>query len=369
MLDFSLRLSQGEFRLDVESHLDSATTGLIGPSGSGKTTLLHLLAGLRRGAEGYIKLDGETLFDSDTKACLPAWKRQIGMVFQDARLFPHLSVRSNLDYGSKRRQMVEKRFRFDEIIDLLELEPLLAQRPINLSGGEAQRVALGRALLSQPRLLLLDEPLASLDNRLKRQILPFLRRIQQRYALPMIHVSHDLSDVLSLTDDLLVMDHGNMVGQGHYHQLAVLPEVSELLWEDGYQNVFTLEVEKVDEEQGITRLRTASNGEANISPMRINGPPLGVAVGQQVQAMLRSSDIALVRHPVEGISIQNQVPAKVLKVTRNPRSSICLIDCGVPLLVEVTERSVRDLELREGRELICLFKTHSLRYFDSPQGQ
>ena len=210
MLQVDLSFRRGSFELHAHATLGAAVTGICGPSGAGKSTLLALLAGLLRPLDGTVRFDTELLDDAAHGVQVPPWRRHFGVVFQDDRLFPHLSVRSNLLYGSRRLPSASRHLELDTVTALLELGPLLDRRPAQLSGGERQRVALGRALLYSPRLLLLDEPLSSLDERLKQQILPFLRRIKQEIRIPMIYVSHDRREVDFLADQLLAMQDGTL---------------------------------------------------------------------------------------------------------------------------------------------------------------
>lgn len=211
MIRLDLHLQRGRFQLAVEAEIGAGVTAICGPSGAGKSTLLALLAGLLRPQQGQLSFDGECLIDTATDCFVPPWRRHFGLVFQDGQLFPHLSVQDNLLYGWRQRAPAQRRFQLAEVLDLLELGALLQRRPLQLSGGERQRVALGRALLYSPRLLLLDEPLASLDERLKQQILPFLKRLKQETAIPMIYVSHLRSEVDYLADRVLTLESGRFL--------------------------------------------------------------------------------------------------------------------------------------------------------------
>ena len=202
MLELDLDWHRGDYALHAQARLEARATGLCGDSGSGKSTLLALIAGLRRPDRGRITLDGEALVDTARGLWLPPERRHIGLVFQDAQLFPHLDVRANLLYGHDLRAPAERHFRLDDIVALLEIGHLLERRPRGLSGGEKQRVALGRALLQSPRLLLLDEPLAALDDSRKRQILPFLLRIRDELKMPLLYVSHARAEVDYLAEQV-----------------------------------------------------------------------------------------------------------------------------------------------------------------------
>jgi len=210
MLSFDLHFSRGDFALQAAATVGDGVTGVYGPSGSGKSTLLALLAGLLSPVRGRVQLGERVLVDTGARRVLPAWDRHVGLVFQDGQLFPHLTVRQNLLYGHARIPAATRRFELSGVAQLLELTPLLDRRPTLLSGGERQRVALGRALLYSPQLLLLDEPLSSLDDRLKQQILPFLKRIKHETRLPMLYVTHAHSELDYLADRVLGMERGRL---------------------------------------------------------------------------------------------------------------------------------------------------------------
>ena len=208
MLHFDLAYQRGSFALSAKAEIGEGVTALVGPSGAGKSTLLALIAGLLTPQTGRLLFNDQLLIDTATQRNVPPWQRHFGLVFQDGQLFPHLSVRDNLLYGWHRLPPAQRRFTLEQVLALLEIAPLQARRPAQLSGGERQRVALGRALLYSPRLLLLDEPLASLDERLKQQILPFLKRVKEETRLPMLYVSHLRAEVDYLADRVLTMEAG-----------------------------------------------------------------------------------------------------------------------------------------------------------------
>ncbi len=212
MLELDLRARRGTFRLELKLSVDERICAIFGPSGSGKTSLLDFIAGLRRPDAGRIVLDGEPLFDSAAGIDLRPEQRRLGYLFQDGALFPHLSVRGNLRYGLRRRGGDGPAE--NEVVEVLGLGELLDRRPDALSGGEKQRVALGRALLSAPRLLMLDEPLASLDDELKRRILPFLSRTVQTFGVPMLYVSHSSTELRNLADRVILLEKGRISGEG-----------------------------------------------------------------------------------------------------------------------------------------------------------
>ncbi len=210
--DIGIRHRAGDFALDVSLSLKGPVSALFGPSGAGKTTLLNLLAGLARPREGRIVIDGEPWCDTAADIFVPPHRRRIGYVFQDARLFPHLSVRRNLNYGRWLARGRGKTVTLDEVTALLGLEPLLARRPGALSGGEQQRVAIGRALLTNPRLILMDEPLSALDAARRAEILPFIERLRDRFAIPIVYVSHAIDEVERIADEIVSLEGGRVTG-------------------------------------------------------------------------------------------------------------------------------------------------------------
>lgn len=211
MLELDLHFARPAFDLRITHRFGEGVTGVCGPSGSGKSTMLALIAGLLKPADGQIRYDGELLTDCHQRLFMPTHRRRFGLVFQDGLLFPHLSVRANLLYGWHALAPSQRRFSLEAVSELLEIGALLDRRPPQLSGGERQRAALGRALLASPRLLLLDEPLSSLDARLKAQILPFLKRIRDETRLPMLYVSHAADELAYIADELLQIDQGRLV--------------------------------------------------------------------------------------------------------------------------------------------------------------
>jgi len=202
MIDCHIQLKQGQFDLDQRFQSDQSVIGLFGASGSGKTTILHSIAGLVTPQAGWIKIKNQTWFDQVQKINLSTQQRRIGLVFQDAQLFPHKNVKQNLLFGFKHIQPQQRQFEVDYIIELLKLEHLIERMPIKLSGGEKQRVALGRALLYSPQLLLLDEPLSALDAAHKAEIIPFFQRVKQELGIPMLYVSHDKAEIEQLTHEI-----------------------------------------------------------------------------------------------------------------------------------------------------------------------
>lgn len=210
MIEVVAQLKRPNFELNISLQLNQRVTAIFGPSGSGKSTILGVIAGIIKPDSGRIVINNECLFDSRQHINTPIHERRIGLVFQDGRLFPHLNVAQNLSYAMHFVPKEQQQFNMEHIVQLLEIGPLLLQRPHQLSGGEKQRVALGRALLSSPRLLMLDEPLASLDDRLKNQILPFLKLIADEINIPMIYISHSKKEIMQITSNLIHILNGRI---------------------------------------------------------------------------------------------------------------------------------------------------------------
>jgi molybdate transport system ATP-binding protein len=223
MLRVNVSKRLGEFTVEASFASEGRVTGLFGASGAGKTSLINMIAGLLRPDRGVIAVDGETLDDTSAGLHVPVYRRRIGYVFQDARLFPHLDVRENLDYGRHMNRLTEEAALWRRVTELLDIGGLLDRRPGRLSGGERQRVALGRALLSQPRLLLLDEPLGSLDEERKEEILPYLVRLRDEAGIPMVYVSHDPSEMRKLATQIAIVRRGRVTAFGGAEVLPTTP--------------------------------------------------------------------------------------------------------------------------------------------------
>ena len=355
-LDIAVSLQRGNFATDMAVRIAAPVSGVFGDSGSGKTTLLHCIAGLVRPDRGHMALNGETLFDANQGLFVPPHRRHVGLVFQDAQLFPHLSVLNNLLYGYRRLKPAQRQFELGPVVELLEAGPLLQRRPGQLSGGEKQRVALGRALLYSPQLLLLDEPLAALDGRLKRQILPFLRRVRD-VGIPMLYISHSMDEILYLTQTVTFVNQGRIMGHGSC--LDVLGGADSADFAD------SLDLRNVWEVILLENHRHYAYSVASLGHQRLILPPAPVSVGQTVNVSVRAAQIALSRQRVEGITIQNQLPGKIIRLIPRRHGALVEIDAGVTLVAEVNGKTVEDLSLRAGDEVYCLIKAQSLEYPDS----
>ena len=355
MLEMDVRINRRGFPIALATRIDEPVSGVFGPSGSGKTTLLHCISGLLRPDSGRMVLNGEVLFDSASRQFTPPHRRHVGLVFQDAQLFPHLSVRNNLLYGYRRLKPGQRRFELEPVVDLLELGELLERRPGQLSGGQKQRVALGRALLYSPQLLLLDEPLAALDGRLKKQILPFLRRVRDIARIPMLYVSHSLDEILYLTPTLTLVDQGRILGHGAY--LDVLGQADREDTEGlDLRNLWNA---KILENHPALHYSIADLGQA-----RLVVPPAPAAPGQSLTLSVRAAQIALSRQRIEGITIQNQLAGRIVRIIPRPHGSLVEIDAEISVVAEINGKTVEDLNLRAGDKVWCLIKAQSIEFPD-----
>lgn len=355
MLEVSVRHRLGQFLLDAAFNAPApALVALFGVSGSGKTSLIQAVAGLRRPDEGRIALDGEALFDAASGIDIPAERRRLGYVFQDARLFPHLDVRGNLIYGL-RRSRTPTRIGFDDVVALLGLAPLLARRPRGLSGGERQRVALGRALLAQPRMLLLDEPLAALDAPRREEVLPYLERLRDHWQLPMLYVSHQFDEVLRLATHLVLMEQGSVLAAGSLAEMALHPALGRLAGEAAVGAVLDSAVGAVDARTGLASIPAGSGA--------LQLPAGALSPGTPVRLQVLARDVILATEPPRGLSVRNVLEGRVVAVEAGLAGSrrVTVDIGGLRLLAQVTDLAASELGLAPGRPVWVLVKAVSLR--------
>lgn len=352
-MQLDLQLQRGAYSLDARCDVDAPVAGLFGPSGAGKSSLLGMLAGFIRPHSGRLAVDGTCLFDSARHINVPVHERRIGMVFQESRLFPHLTVQDNLNYGYRLLPARDRRFQLRQIVDLLEIDRLLQHKPNQLSGGEKQRVALGRALLTSPRLLLLDEPLASLDVRLKHQILPFLRRVKHEIEIPMVYVSHAIDEILYLTSQLVILDQGRILGSGPFHEVMQDARVLGLAHSLGLENVLHVDVVQHSPQYGYTLVA--------LGRQELYIPLVEAALGSMVSVSIAAANIALSRQPLSGVTIQNQLAGVVTEIRQVGTKVLVTVDTGSLLIAEITAKALADMAIAPGMEVHCLIKTQSLR--------
>ena len=351
MLKVAARHRLGAFTLDVAFAAPGAgVVALFGPSGSGKSSTLAVVAGLLRPDAGRVTVDGRVLLDTAAGVAVPAERRRCGMVFQDARLFPHMSVEGNLRYGL-RRAPPGIGPGFDEVVALLGIADLLRRRPARLSGGERQRVALGRALLSRPALLLMDEPLAALDGARKAEILPFLERVRDAGRVPVLYVTHALDEVDRLADTLVLLDAGRVQAAGPLEALTARTDLPGLSGRRDAGAVLRCVVAAHDEARGLTRLTFA--GGTLVVPLR------GEAVGAGLRLRLRARDVSIAIAAPMGLSSHNALHGTVTAVAAaGPHEAFVTVTVGpTALLARVTRDSVSGLGLVPGRAVVGLVKS------------
>ncbi len=353
MIQVDIKLKRDNFNVIINETFDNGITGIYGPSGSGKTSLLNSICGLAKPQEGNITVNGKTLFSSTKKINVPVERRNIGYVFQEGRLFPHMTVEKNLMYGVRKDK--PQKLSFDEIVDLLNLRHILKSRPSNISGGERQRTAIGRTLLSFPELLLLDEPFSAVDVNLRQQILPFLIEIQKRVNIPILVVSHDISDLLKLTNKLFIIQKGKCIGFDDYHHLIKQESVKEIFTGDVLLNAVTLKVKQVNHDTGLTIL--SADGKENFIKVLCEKSRTNYEPGEEIKIFIRSDDIALSATQLPGITIQNQLDGIITDIIERENIMLCVVDVGFPLIVEITAASLRRLNIRIGAPVWCLFKS------------
>lgn len=334
----------------------SGITALFGPSGSGKSTIINAAAGLLRPDACRIEVDGQVLADTRAGVWLPPERRRVGLVFQDSRLFPHMSIASNLRFGMRR--VAPGVVRFDDIVNLLGIGALLARRPHTLSGGERQRVAIGRALLAQPHLLLMDEPLASLDSARKAEILPFLTRLKTALRLPILYVTHALDEVVRLADSLVLIDAGHVVGFGPVSEVAARADLP-LAQRDDAAAVLTCRVDAHDPDRGLTWL--TGGGASLLVPL------LDLPLGVERRVRVPAREVILAGKPPEAISVQNMVPGTVRRIAQDVIRRTVVVEIALPsgtLLSRVTPDAVARLGLSPGSAILALVKSTSIEVLD-----
>ena len=338
------------FSLDATFEARAGVTALFGPSGSGKSTIINAVAGLFRANRADIALNG-TPFQTET-VFHPPHRRALGLVFQDARLFPHMSVAQNLDYARRftKRPMITSR---DDVISLLDLAQLLDRRPGTLSGGEKQRVAIGRALLSAPQMLLMDEPLASLDASRKAEILPYLERLKVETNLPILYVSHSMDEVARLADHLVLLDAGRVAKAGPLFDVLSDPAAIPLIGVREAGAVISATVAE-HEEDGLTRL-TLGSGVLHL-------PGVQARPGSTIRLRVLASEVILSLDPPHGLSAMNALPVTITAIHEGtgPGAAVVLDAAGDRLLARVTSRTVARLNLRPGLACHAILKSMSV---------
>ena len=352
----TIRLQRADFQVEADFVIpQKGVLGIFGHSGSGKTTLLRCLAGLEQAAQGRIDVNGEIWLDETHT--LSVQQRNVGYVFQEGRLFPHLSVEKNLAYGARRCLACKDKGESMErahLLELLHIGHLLKRYPFQLSGGEKQRVAIARALLKKPQMLLLDEPLASLDEKRKQEILPYLEKLHEELNIPMLYVSHNLAEMLRLCDHMLVMDQGQQVFNGRIHDALVSPE-SPLARVESAVAVLEGSVSKQEKNFELSTVHT-TNGN------RFQVPGL-MAIGKRVRLIVFASDVSVTKQKAADTSILNIIEGRVSAVLDKKRGRVLLqIDCNQDVLLSlISEKSFQTLQLSPGTDVFIQLKAVVMR--------
>ena len=346
MLEVDITHRKGQFYLRAEFTAEPGSiTALFGHSGSGKTTLVNLIAGLERPDRGRITQGERVLFDAEQGIDLPVEKRRLGYVFQDGRLFPHLSVRSNLRYGMKQTTSVD----FDQLVALLNIESLLQRRPGTLSGGEKQRVAIGRALLADPALLLMDEPLASLDSSRRGGILPFIERLRDELGVTIIYVSHAIDEVIRLADRLILLSDGEIAASGGVEDLMSRLDLRLMTGRYEAGAVLAAEFASYDSEYGLAHLAFAGG--------TLTVPGGESPKGTKLRVRIRARDVSLSLSAPKDSSVLNVFAGRVTEISTDEGAQVDVrLDIGAPLIARITRKSVNELRLVPGKEVFALVK-------------
>ena len=342
MISVDIKKKLGAFQLDVQFDAPSGVTAIFGRSGSGKTSVVNAVAGLSKPDDGRIMVNDVALFDRAAKVDLPTQKRRIGYVFQDARLFPHMTVMRNLSYGGTHDA--------ERVIEVLGLGDLLDRMPGGLSGGERQRVALGRALMCDPQVLLMDEPLAALDAPRKAEILPYIERLRDDVKIPMLYVSHDVSEVARLATTLVVIEAGQVATYGPVGTVLSRPEAVPLLGVRAAGAVIETKVAGRLLDDGLTELAFSGG--------RIVLPGILGVLGQTVRIRIPAQDVILANEAPKGLSALNVLPVTITRVEqgRGPGVAVALQAGKDHLLARVTRRSALRMELAEGQNIYAIIK-------------
>jgi molybdate transport system ATP-binding protein len=342
-----------QFTLDVDFALSPGVTILFGASGAGKTTLLDCLAGLTRPDAGHIAVANENWFDDRLKINIPTPVRRIGYVFQDLALFPHLSVEANVQYGISHLDASERRSRTDAVLKSFHIAHLCGRKPGEISGGERQRVALARALVTDPRLLLLDEPLGGLDAPTKSKIVDDLRTWNGAHRIPILYVTHHREEVFALGERVLVLENGRIIAQGTPHEVMTAPRLELVAQLAGFENIFDAIVIAAHEDRGTMTCRLSG------SHTELETPMVRAVIGTTLRIGIRAGDILLATVRPQGISARNLIPGTLVSVEQRDVRVIAKVECGVEMEIHLTLAARDSLELEPGGEIWLVLKTHS----------
>ena len=338
------------FRLETQFEVEEGSiTAIFGKSGAGKTSTINAIAGLTRPDVGVIQIGNTTLFDQNLRINLPIYKRQIGYVIQDDRLFPHMTVQNNLIYGTPKNRDVANSLNLTDITGLLELAPLLERRPRTLSGGEKQRVAIGRALLSNPKLLLMDEPLASIDVQHRFEILPFIQRVREKTGITIIYVTHALEEVIFIADQIILLSEGQVTAQGTVEEIMSRLDLHPM-------------TSRFDAGAVISAIYSGYDKEFDLGELSFDGGTLRIAglnaeIGIHLRAHIRARDVSLMLDKPKDTSVLNVFKGELIEIRHEDGPQLdLLINIGTPLIARITRKSLNDLNLGIGSKVYAMIK-------------
>ncbi|PFG58171.1 molybdate transport system ATP-binding protein [Vibrio sp. ES.051] len=358
-IQFKQSLGETDFDIDLELPRNGISA-LFGRSGAGKTTLINIISGLVIPEQGRVAIGDHVLFDSELNINLPTYKRKIGYVFQDSRLFPHYSVHGNLLYGAEDKDDAY----FDAVTELLSIKPLLKRFPISLSGGEKQRVAIARALLSKPNLLLMDEPLASLDMPRKREVMPFLEELSDSVNIPIVYVTHSLQEILRLAQHLTILDQGEIITEGKLEEVWASHAMRPWQSFSDQSSLFEGKIAAHHEQYALTYVKLAPN--ASLWVQKIDGEP-----DTLIRLQVRANDVSITLEKPKATSIRNILPAVVDSIevfnAADDKQSISVslqLDDGCYLWATITPWALDDLNLKEGDRVFAQIKGVSVTQKD-----
>jgi molybdate transport system ATP-binding protein len=363
-LDLHIRKAFSSFTLDVSLALPAGISILFGASGAGKTTLLDCIAGLTRSDSGRVQIGDRVVFDSERGINLPVRDRRVGYVFQDLALFPHLTVEANVGYGIVAVQTEERSQRVARTLDSFGITALRNRRPPQLSGGERQRVALARALITEPCILLLDEPLAALDLPVRMKIADDLRRSIQNLPIPVLYVTHNRDEVFMLGERLLVLENGKLIAQGTPHEVLSAPRGETVAQLAGFENIFDAQVTALHEDRGTMTCRVGS-ARFESAQVELETPLVHAESGSRLRVGISAGDILLATSAPVGLSARNILPGRVVSLFERDAIVTARVDCGVELSVHLTLGARDSLALVPGRQVWVIVKTHSCHLLSS----
>jgi molybdate transport system ATP-binding protein len=350
-----------EFSLEAELEAEAGFTILFGPSGSGKSTLLNCIAGFVKPDAGRIALDSQVLFDSARGVDIPARKRSVGYLFQSLALFPHLTVEQNVKYGLAKMSAAIRHQRTVKILEDFRIPHLLARKPNDISGGERQRVALARSLVTDPVVLLLDEPLTALDSATKSEIIDDLRAWNADHGIPILYVTHAVKEAHALGERVVVLDRGRILAQGTPQEVLTAPRQELVANLAGFENIFDANIQSVSELEGTMNCRLDG------SEVTLEVPLVVVKHDAPIRVVIRAGDIIVASSRPVGLSARNTLKGRLVSLRREGVTMIVVVNAGVNFEVHLTPNACRELSLQPGSEVWLVIKTYSCHLVDSDE--